>query len=232
MKQEYIKLFKGTPFSISCENVTNGPNQWNSTKFSIYNKDLLIGQYIYNYEDKTAKTFYPFIANGEWYALYSAHYTATRVMKLHDDRIEDWCGDNPSGNGFCPVEFYVPRYRLGSFANIDGSEVSFCVHENEEEFDTHSTVDSDGDKLGPVEYCKFGFVSGCMWGDDTCWKIRYIDLSKVADKELIITEKFGYAMQPNNMNLKQCICMDDWEPNHPVIQLATFQFFNLGEDVK
>ena len=93
MKVEYVKHYEQTPFSVSTEQVQNSPGTWNSTKVSIFRDDKLIGEYLRNYSNYGIETFYPFKIDNEWYALYSADYTATRVMKLHEDRIEDWCGE-------------------------------------------------------------------------------------------------------------------------------------------
>ena len=110
MKQEKVKDYFQTPFRTVCGSVSNGPGYWDSTKVSIYRNFSLIGEYLRNYSSFGNETFYPFKRGDQWYALYSTEYTATRVMKLHDDRIEDWCGETGSSYGFCPVEFYVPLF--------------------------------------------------------------------------------------------------------------------------
>ena len=58
-------------------------------------------------------------------------------------------------------------------------------------------------------------------------KIRYIDLSKISDKILNITEKFGYWEMPSDLSLKKCISMDDWEPGHDWIILTKAEHINL-----
>ena len=37
---------------------------------------------------------------------------------------------------------------------------------------------------GPEYYAKFAFVQGCVWGDDTSWKLTVFDISK-ADKGIL-----------------------------------------------
>src|ERR1035437_9608037 len=110
METSYIKKFSGTPFIIECTSIENKPGTWNSTKVSIVRDGILIGEYLRNYSRNTKETFFPFLLGGDWYALYSADYTTTRVMKLYEDRIEDWCGEDSSSFGFCPVEMYIPKY--------------------------------------------------------------------------------------------------------------------------
>jgi hypothetical protein len=122
--------------------------------------------------------------DGEWYALYSANYTATRVMKLNETGIEDWCGEDASPGGFCPVEYYIPRYH--KYRAVDNFEY---IVTDSNEFTTLEEFESDNEHVIEYGNLKFGFLCGCVWGDDSSWKIRYIDLSEVPNKKLIITDK-------------------------------------------
>jgi hypothetical protein len=38
----------------------------------------------------------------------------------------------------------------------------------------------------------FGFVWGCRWGDDSSWKVQYLDLSRIQQDELRREESFGH----------------------------------------
>ena len=245
MEQLQYKPITGTPFRLETSSVQNKPGTWNSTKVSIYRdndydvkadvyrKGILIGEYLRNYSNYGFETFYPFKIDNDWYALYSADYTATRVMKLHADKIEDWCGEESHSNGFCPVEFYVPKfYLIQETYNVTGSD----------EKKTHDLYYTDCDytqeelkefihneSLLKAEYCNFGFLCGCVWGDDTSWKLRYIDLSKVPEKILDITDKFGYWELPEGP-LKSHIRMDGWEPGHDWICLTRQEHINLKTD--
>ena len=112
-----------------------------------------VGSYERNYP--FMNTFHAFKSNGKWYALYSKHYTATRVMSLPD--CKDLGGEEPSSVGFCPVEYYVPNSEAigeeeGQEGNISGS---------------------------------FGFIAGCVWGDDTSLKLQYLDLSNIKNGLII-----------------------------------------------
>jgi len=231
MDQLHVKHFQRTPFSITCSTVENGPGVWNSTKVSIYRDKNLIGEYIRNYSSFGPNTFYPFKRGDDWYALYSANYTATRVMKLHEDRIEDWCGEENNANGFCPVEFYIPRYVITKQSFRHGDEIneyeSVAVDCDCKDEDFLQELDEPG---AVDNYCNFGFLCGCVWGDDSDWKIRYIDLSKIEEKVLSITEKFGYWRMPDDLSLRECIRMDAWEPGHDWITLAKVEHINLKTD--
>ena len=231
MQLEVITHYAHTPFSVSTQSVQNSPGTWNSTKVSIFRDEKLIGEYLRNYSSFGSKTFYPFQVNNEWYALYSANYTATRVMKLHDDRIEDWCGEESSAHGFCPTEIFVPKYVHSKHSmNIQGKDDSYdifyvdCDYEKDE-FD--SEVKSDD--FISLNYCNFGFLCGCVWGDDTSWKLRYIDLSRIPEKVLSVTDKFGYWELPNKP-LQECISMDGWEPGHDWVVLTRTEHINLKTD--
>jgi hypothetical protein len=87
----------------------------------------------------------------------------------------------------------------------------------------------NGPEFGSLNYCNFGFICGCVWGDDRSWKIRYVDLSQVSDKILTISDKFGYFEMPQNLNLKECIDMDSWEPDFQWIALTKMERFRLDK---
>jgi len=231
MKLDIIKKYPNTPFSVTCEQVKNQPGTWNSIKVSIFRDEKLIGEYLRNYSNYGSQTFYPFKAGGEWYALYSANYTATRVMKLYEDRIEDWCGEESSAHGFCPVEIYIPQFihsKHKLFSDKDTTYDNYYVDCDSEIEEFNSEMASDD--FVSHNYCDFGFLCGCVWGDDTSWKLRYIDLSKIPDKVLTITDKFGYWELANNLTLRQSIRMDGWEPGHDWVCLTRQEHFNLKTD--
>ena len=224
------KFYYGTPFTVEITTVKNKEGQWDSNKVSIFRNDILIGEYMRNYGSFGALTFCPFKVDNEWYALYSAHYTATRVMKLHENRIEDWCGEDPDSNGFCPVEIYVPRYRAlkSSFVSY-GKTHEFDTYAVDCDYKTEAEFLKDMPTFDSENFTDFGFLCGCHWGDDASWKIRYIDLSNIGNKELIITEKFGYWQMPSNLTLRDCIDMSNWEPEHSWINLTKSQMFTLKQ---
>ena len=219
----YTKKFLGTPFIIETSTIKNSPGTWNSSKVSIYRDEHLIGEYIRNDSDRGIETFYPFTSNNDWYALYSANYAAIRVMKLHTDYIEDWCGETGTENGFYPAEFYIPRYHQIRDDDSDHLYVVDCDTKNDQEFQQCRL----GTNYLSTEYSKFGFVVGSMWGDDGSRKLRYIDLAKIPNKELMITEKFGYWKLPEGVSLKECIHMKNWKPDHQWITLICATDTNL-----
>lgn len=153
------------------EQIETKPGCWNFLKIGVFLDDLQIGEYVRKYSS-FYNTFYPFELNGNWYTLYSADYTTTRVMTLPD--CKDLCGEERESSGFCPVDFYVPKSEYGQY-----------------------------------KHYPFGFMSGCVWGDDSSWKVRFIDLSKIEEKTLIIDERFGYHELPDGISLKDAVTVDD-----------------------
>jgi hypothetical protein len=228
MEKLHIKSYMGSPFSTEVSTVKNKDGAWDSTKVSIFRNEVLIGEYLRNYPSYAALTFHPFTVGGEWYALYSAHYTAVRVMKLHKDRIEDWCGQDPTTDGFCPVEIYVPRYRsVKSSFESGGKTHEFETYAVDCDYKTEEDFTADMPEFDSEQYTDFGFLCGCVWGDDTSWKILYIDLAGVPNKVLSITSKFGYWEMPRSLTLKQCVDMSGWEPDHHWISLTRAEHINL-----
>ena len=226
MKKTKVKKYAGTPFSIECEAIANAPGTWDSTKVSIFRNDLLIGEYIRNYPNFGTETFYPFMVDSQWYSMYSPHYTATRVLKLNDGSIEDWCGEAPSSAGFCPMEIYIPKYNHNQYKYDDELVDTYTVDcdISDSEFATSQNV---ADFLS-TKYCNFGFIAGCNWGDDTSCKLKYIDLENIDKKEIKIFDKFGYWELPDRP-LKECVSMDNWEPTHQWCSIDRAEHFNLAK---
>jgi len=162
-----------------------GEGYWNHIEVGVFEKkpdetEVQIGSYTRNYHC-LYKTFFPFQKDGKWYTLYSKDYTSTRVMSLPD--CKDLGGESPHGFGFCPVEYYVPQ----------AWEVGDDTHDGKVETDFKEI---GGEYLPDPEYLKelgsFGFLAGCVWGDDSSWKIQYLDLSRVEEGIIKREEKFGY----------------------------------------
>lgn len=115
-------------------------------------------------------TFHPFVQDGKEYALYSKDYTATRVMSLPD--CVDLGGEEKNAHGFCPTGYYVPQ--------------------------PNDAIRREWDEVpDPTLDGKFGFVCGCVWGDDSGgWKLEYLDLSKITEGILKREARFGYLQVP------------------------------------
>ena len=113
---------------------------------------------------------------------------------------------------FCPVEFYVPSY-----------DEMMSKEDNDEWNQQFKDVEGT-----------FGFVSGCYWGDDSSWKIAYLDLSDMLNGKIKIEHKFGYIQQPPELSLQECISMEDYAPgkeyNEHTINIAHGYHFHLDSE--
>jgi hypothetical protein len=71
----------------------------------------------------------------------------------------------------------------------------------------------------PVAYCvpeiwtldnakresEIGFVAGCIWGDDSSWKLQCLDLAEMTDGILKRDERFGYFELPTGIPLERAV---------------------------
>jgi hypothetical protein len=233
----FTHQYRGTPISLICTPKDNGEGYWNSVSVEILFNGIAIGSYIRHYPSYTIETFHPFLYRSEWFALYSSNYTATRVAKLSPDNFEDWCGEDGHSHGFCPTAFYVPRYTTtremfrGKWLETKHFENEYDEEELEEYYsikrdypptpDDHISSVPEGPTCNGEFFCDYGFLSGCVWGDDISWKLRFIDLSQLNEKVLKIEEKFGYFELPNDMKLRDCV-RNDSEDYFELNQLRRF----------
>jgi hypothetical protein len=179
------------PFWAKREDQESSPNHWRTATIHIFHAETKIGSYERNYPSFGEMTFEPFELNGRWYALYSRDYTATRLMSLPDCR--DLGGEEPSSGGFCPVEFFVPRYRQLSMKNMTGGDIRESWHfESKGESLKEEDTPAWQCKVGPWQCLKVGFVAGCVWGDDSSWKLEMIDLSSAAEGNVRRDARFGH----------------------------------------
>ncbi|WP_146647017.1 hypothetical protein [Labilithrix luteola] len=120
------------------------------------------------------QAFEPFRQAGRELALVSRHYTRAAVLDLASGKIIAEETEDPPGSGFCPIGFYVPDWwDIHDASTIPGSE--------------YWNADDEW-PLGD-----FGFVWGCHWGDDTSWKVQYLDLRRVHDGIIGRDDRFGYV---------------------------------------
>lgn len=189
------------------EEISHGKDCWNTLRVGVFEDERQIGEYERNYHT-LYNTFFPFEQEGEWYALYSRKYTATRLMKLPS--CEDIGGEEPSGAGFCPVDYHVPKYALGEMKTENKRIVI--------EYTEREALNVDKSKLiSGILYRPFGFVAGCVWGDDSSWKIQFLDLTKAREGILERKEMFGYIEMPERAKrLSDCVRVEGDEPGEPV----------------
>lgn len=154
----------------------NRPGTWDSTVVEILRREGVgrlepVGVYERNYS--LLQTFEPFRHGGREFALISRRYTRTEVLDLQSGSVVAAEPDH-GGDGFCPVGFYVPDW----WDVHDGQLIPGSKHWSaDEEWPT-------GD---------FGFVWGCYWGDDSSWKVQYLDLTDVQGGVVRRDDRFGYV---------------------------------------
>jgi hypothetical protein len=158
----------------------NRPGTWDSTIVEVLRLTSSSNlEKICEYERyySLLRTFETFRQGTKDFALISRDYTKTEVLDLESgsviaEEIDE--PDVPPGAGFCPVGFYVPDWwDVNDGSVIPGSEYWDADYEW-----------PNGD---------FGFVWGCYWGDDSSWKIQYLDLSRVQQGVVRREERFGYV---------------------------------------
>src|SRR5689334_5869598 len=170
-----------------------GADHWHGLRVGVFrhenDAEVQVGEYERNYPS-LLNTFAPFRAGGRDLALYSPDYTCTRLLELPSCR--DIGGEEPHSDGFCPVDFFVPYYvEMESWAEDNPPRRRRKQMPKPEDLVPRSTpVEFPATSMrpgrvevhheapvGPITYHPFGFVAGCIWGDDSSWKVQYLDLS-------------------------------------------------------
>jgi hypothetical protein len=160
---------------------TSPPGKWQKIHVDVLDGDALIAAYDRNYS--MLHTFEPFRQGNRMLALISTNYTATSVMDLHTGDII--ATEEPASNGFCPVGFYVPDW----WDLHDGTKLPGSMHWH--------PADDEWPAAGD-----FGFVWGCIWGDDSSWKVQYLDLSSVQEGVIRRDDRFGYLKLATDTKLE------------------------------
>jgi hypothetical protein len=144
-------LFKVPPLTRPRDRFTARAIPYHEThgrtcRVEVLDGERVIAEYERNYA--MLGTFEPFRQGDRYYALVSPHYTATSVMDLSSGEII--AVEQPDGHGFCPVGFYVADW--------------WDVHDG-------STLPGSMRWSSAYEWPTgdFGFVWGCVWGDDSSW---------------------------------------------------------------
>jgi hypothetical protein len=121
------------------------PGRWATSHVEVLDGESVVAAYDRNYS--MLGTFEPFRQGDRHFALISPDYTATSVLDLAAGEII--AAEEPHAEGFCPVGFYVPDWH-----DIhDGTVLPGSMQWRPEDHEWPS-----GD---------FGFVWGCIWGDDS-----------------------------------------------------------------
>ena len=86
--------------------------------------------------------------------------------------------------------------------------------------------------LTSLSYYPFGFIAGCYWGDDSSWKIQYLDLSEVEKGIINREERFGYVELLENTTLQKAITIsgyNDKSGNYKIhLRVKIMQTFDIS----
>lgn len=169
----------------------NAPGTWPMVHVEVLDGEQVVAEFDRNYS--MVQTFEPFRQGSRDLALISPHYTATSVLDLRTGTI---LASEAGPGGFCPVGFYVPDW--------------WDIHDGTRLF-AGSLSWRPLDHEWPTG--QFGFVWGCVWGDDSSWKVQYLDLSRVSEGVVSRDDRFGYlrlAMDPER-DVRDVIRCSSWE---------------------
>jgi hypothetical protein len=72
----------------------------------------------------------------------------------------------------------------------------------------------------------FGFVWGCVWGDDSSWKVQYLDLSRIQEGLLKRDDRFGYVKLATHPKLVPSEFIRVWGPRH--VEFAVEKSYDLS----
>lgn len=208
-------------YGVACAPKKN-PGAWDSTIVSIFDSGRQIGSYERGHPGWGDTTFFPFERDGRWYALYSADYTRTSLMTLPDCR--EIGGEPIVDPGFCPVEFYVPRQRR--LTNRTSGHVRY-EFDNEEDRPGRVHPKDSSVAAGEWAYLDIGFVAGCVWGDDSSWKLQIFDLRRAAEGVLERDARFGHVELARGKSLRDSVDFGHWKPESPLITVVRQEVRNL-----
>ncbi len=203
-------------------NIINKEGSWDYQLVEVFDKKKKIGEYTRNYPQGGATTFIPFLGeDGNWYALYSSHYTATRVMKLPS--CEDIGGEDVDGYGFCAMNYFQPK--VHKMKSSDDSKYEIYLGDRD-------VIGMNKTRIQHTKYLPIIFVAGMYWGVGNNYSIEAFDIRK-AHKGIIKRFKpLGvYTELSNDMELKDAINCD-YDPTDGMMSFSviTEQRFVMEKD--
>jgi len=218
-------------FSVKAERI--GGRGWGSTRITVSREGREALSYDRSYPSYGEATFAPFrTPDGTWLALASRNYTCTELVRVEDG---EWIGgEKPDGLGFCPVELLVPRWRAYRYPSAPDLETQYVTEcEDDRRLEKLRRMAELGKiEFGEEGWMPIGFVAGCIWGDDTSWKVEAFDLSRASDGILTRIAPWGYApLPPNSAGLREALHYDEyWEPGETLCGLAQFSLADSSRD--
>jgi hypothetical protein len=90
---------------------------------------------------------------------------------------------------------------------------SWKFEDEGEKYDCDKT-DSFGDPItvGSWQSQGIGFVAGCLWGDDSSWKLEVFDLSRAKEGILSRSARFGHLQLADGLPLAKAVRLHRYPP--------------------
>jgi hypothetical protein len=123
-------------------------------------------------------------------------------------------GEERSEGGFCPVDYYIPKYYFYLFDN-NNIKHTVEIYEN--------SSDEENDINAEWIYETYGFVSGCHWGGS--YEIYSMDLTD-AHKGIIKRKEYIGQLPNNVIRLKNLFNINDKN----FIEISTANFYSFEDD--
>jgi hypothetical protein len=149
--------------------------------------------------------------------------------------------------GFCPTGFHIARYsdyiwkatpesELHKYPEANWHWLRVDRHERDyedcPEWESELKVHETEHALysGNIKYdLRLGFVMGCVWGDDSSWKLERLDLAEAHKGILKREASFGYLELPA-LPLKECLRISGNEKSFNVA-ITTVKHFCMRDGV-
>lgn len=226
-------------YKAKATDLVNDCRKWGKLLVEIFKDEEKIGEYERNY-GSLFNTFAPFEQNGQYYALYSKDYTATRIMSLPD--CKDIGSEEPHAHGFCPVDYYVPQLRIRKFEKDEIDPKPYNPRHDPNKWATitngiynwsksqeykdacqkHDEEYKIWNEKHPYikKYADWGFIAGCYWGADFAWQIMFLDLSEASKGIIKKDTRFGDIWLPSGVELKNAIDTSGFNVDDPCVEIA------------
>jgi hypothetical protein len=166
--------------------------------------------------------------------IFEGNSGADRKIGSYERNHSGWCNET-----FCPFiqdsrwyAVYAPEYtatrvmELPSCKDLGGeAPVShgFCPVDYYVPYDHPDVLAAD-------DAGRFGFVAGCIWGDDSSWKIQYLDLSNASTGVVLRKEMFGYVAMPSKATrLRECVSLDGYSRQYPHARITVSLPYDLSK---
>jgi hypothetical protein len=211
---EVVK-YPRTPFVLAIERMVKpDKNHWGTIRCAVHRctdsegltSDNQVVSFEYNYSSGIKDIFQPFMSSdGKWYCLYTEKYTQLSLARL-DGGFEHLDSTTGGSDGFCPVECAIPWELKYENKYIEDPAHKTCYDYSFDPIELMSEYEDGTEESGHLRHTDFGFYCGCVWGDDTSWKLKFLDLRQVPEGKLLVDEAaLGYHPLPRGLSIKKAV---------------------------